>query len=92
MSHISITRKHGKSMKDAHTAVDKVAKAIAKKFTVDHQWEGDTLHFTRSGVDGHIALSKGLVQVNVKLGFLLAMLRGPVEAEIGRVLDEEFGA
>jgi putative polyhydroxyalkanoate system protein len=91
MSSISITRKHSKTMKEAHAAVDKVAKAISKKFTVEHEWEGDTLHFTRSGVDGHIALSKGLVKVNVKLGFLLAMLRGPVEAEIERVLDEEFG-
>lgn len=91
MSSISITRKHTKSMKEAHSAVNKVVKAITKKFSVDHRWEDSTLHFTRSGVDGHIALSKGLVKVHVKLGFLLMALRGPIESEIERVLDEEFG-
>ncbi len=90
MSHISITRRHNKTMKEAHAAVNKVAKAITKKFSVDHQWQGDVLNFSRSGVDGHIELSKGLVTVNVKLGFLLMMLRAPIESEIERVLDEEF--
>lgn len=92
MSSISITRQHDKSMKEAHAAVNKVAKAISKRFSVQTEWEGDTLHFSRSGVDGHIALTKGLVRIEAKLGFLLAMLRGPVEAEIQRVLDEEFGS
>ena len=90
MSHISIIRKHNKTMKQAHAAVNKVAKAITKKFSVEHQWDENVLNFSRSGVDGHIALSKGLVTVNVKLGFLLMLLRAPIEAEIERVLDEEF--
>ncbi|MDZ4812462.1 MAG: polyhydroxyalkanoic acid system family protein [Pseudomonadota bacterium] len=90
MSHISISRKHDKTMKQAHAAVNKVAKAITRKFSVDHQWQGDVLNFSRSGVDGHIELTKGMVKVNVKLGFLLMMLRAPIESEIERVLDEEF--
>lgn len=91
MSDISISRKHSKSIKDARSAVNKVAAAIAKRFSVHHEWDADVLNFSRSGVDGHIALTKGLVQVNVKLGFLLGMLRKPIEQEIERVLDEEFG-
>ncbi len=91
MSQISITRKHDKSIKDAKTAVNKVARAIARKFSVEHQWEEHTLHFTRSGVDGHIALSKGQVKVHVQLGFLLVLLKQPIADEIARVLDEEFG-
>lgn len=91
MSQISITRRHDKSIKDAKTAVNKVARAIARKFSVEHRWEEHTLHFTRSGVDGHIALSKGQVRVHVQLGFLLALLKQPIADEIARVLDEEFG-
>jgi len=41
-------------------------------------------------VNGHIALAKGTVTVTVVLGFLLFAIRGPIEAEIGRKLDEEF--
>jgi putative polyhydroxyalkanoate system protein len=91
MSTISISRKHKKTMAQARTAVDRVAERIAEKFGIEHQWEGDTLHFTRSGVDGHIELAKGSVKVQAKLGFLLMALRGSVEEEIERYLDKEFG-
>lgn len=91
MSAISITRKHEKTIKQAREAVDRIAGAIASKFSVGHQWEDDVLHFSRSGVDGKIALSKGLVKIDVKLGFMLMAIRGSVEQEILRVLEKEFG-
>ena len=90
MSSISIQRKHTKSLKDARAAVIKVATAIEKKFSIHYEWDGDVLHFSRSGVDGRITLTKGLVEVDVRLGFLLMALRGPVTAEIERVLEQEF--
>jgi putative polyhydroxyalkanoate system protein len=90
MPSIEIRRNHSKSMKEARAAVDRVAARIAERFDVTHGWEGDTLFFRRSGVDGHIALEKGSVHVTVNLGFLLMALRGPVEAEIHRKIDEEF--
>jgi putative polyhydroxyalkanoate system protein len=91
MATISISRKHKKSLPDARAAVDRVAKGIAKKFSVSHEWEGDTLHFSRMGVDGHIALGKGTVKVEANLGFLLMAIRSSVEDEIERYLDKEFG-
>jgi putative polyhydroxyalkanoate system protein len=91
MATISITRKHKKSMADARAAIDRVAKGIAKKFQVSHEWEGDTLHFSRPGVDGRIALGKGSVKVEATLGFLLMVIKSSVEDEIERYLDEEFG-
>ncbi len=91
MSSISITRKHDKSPKEARASVNKLTASIARKFSVVHEWEDDVLHFSRSGVDGHIELGKGVVKINVKLGFLLMAIRGAVENEIQRVLDEEFG-
>ena len=64
---------------------------FADKREVELVWNGDVLSFSRSGVEGSIALAKGLVKVHVKLGFLLGMMRGPIEQEIERVLDQEFG-
>ena len=90
MSTIRITRRHKKPMAEARKAVERVAKSIGKKFDVSYAWEGDTLHFERSGVNGHIALAKGTVTVTVVLGFLLFAIRGPIESEIGRKLEEEF--
>ncbi|HRG16682.1 MAG TPA: polyhydroxyalkanoic acid system family protein [Pseudomonadota bacterium] len=91
MATISISRKHKKSMTDARASIDRVAKGIAKKFQVSHEWDGDTLHFSRPGVDGRIALGKGSVRVEATLGFLLMVIKSSVEDEIERYLDEEFG-
>lgn len=91
MASISISRKHKKTMAEARTAVDRVAQGIAQKFSVTHEWDGDTLHFSRPGVDGHIALGKGTVKVEATLGFLLMVIRSSVEDEIERYLEKEFG-
>lgn len=90
MSHIAIDHAHKLSQAQARTVVEEVAAKLHERFGVDHHWDGDLLHFTRSGVDGHIALQPGNVHVTAKLGFLLGALKGPIEAEIRRVLDERF--
>ena len=91
MPSINISRKHGKSLSDARTAIDKVAKSIAKKFAVEHGWDGNTLNFERPGVSGHIAISKGLVKVNVEISFLLLAIKGSIESEIEKYIDRELG-
>ncbi len=90
MPSIEIRREHSKSIKDARAAVERVAGKISEHFEVEYGWEGDTLHFRRSGVDGHIALARGEVRVIVNLSFFLLALRGSVEAEIHKQIDREF--
>ena len=91
MPSIEIKRKHDKPLPEARKAIERVARHLAEKFTVEWAWEGNTLHFERSGVDGHIALTAKQIHVTVNLGFLLMAIRGSVEREIHRYLDEEFG-
>lgn len=91
MASILISRKHKKTMSEARAAVDRVAKGIAQKFSVSHEWDGDTLHFSRPGVDGRIVLGKGTVKVEATLGFLLTVIKSSVEDEIERHLEKEFG-
>lgn len=90
MPSIQVSRKHSKTLPQARTAVEKVAKSIAKKFAVEYGWEGDTMHFERSGVSGHIALTKGAVKVVVDLSFLLLAIKGPITEAIEEHLDKEF--
>ena len=75
----------------ARKAVDEVARKLAERFDVEYDWDGDALNFTRSGVDGRIALAPNQLHVTAQLGFLLTALKGPIEAEIRRVLAERFG-
>lgn len=90
MPNITIERTHNKPVKDARAAVERVAEKIAERFDVDYRWEGSTLHFQRSGVDGHIHVQRGKVTVVVNLGFLLGALRGPIERSIHEYIDREF--
>ena len=90
MSTIDIEHAHSLDPVAARRAVEDVAIRLGQRFGMDYRWEGDTLHFRRSGVDGHIALGPGWLRVRAKLGLLLAAMRGPIEQEIRRILDERF--
>ena len=90
MPSIDITRHHSQPLAEAKKKVERVAKHIAEKFQVVYEWQGNTLHFSRSGVEGQIAVTTKLIRVTAELGFLLSMIRDPVEKEINRYLDEEF--
>lgn len=90
MSTIDIKHPHSRPDDEARAAVERVAEKIQEKFQIDYAWEGDHLHFQRSGVDGNILLEPGQIHVTAKLGFLLAMMRGPIEEEIRKYLTREF--
>ena len=91
MPSIDIKRNHSRPLPEAKKSIERVAEHIAKKFDITWGWQGDTLNFQRSGVDGQIKVSAKQVHVIANLGFLLSMLKTPVEQEINRYLDQEFG-
>lgn len=90
MAGIDIRHPHALPLAKARKAVEQVAAKLGDKFGLEHDWDGDTLNFNGSGVDGKIALGPKDLHVTAKLGFLLSAMRGPIEAEIRRVLSEKF--
>lgn len=90
MSTIEIEHSHSLTPARARKAVEDVAIKLGEKFGLDYRWEGDTLHFVRSGIDGRIALAPQRLHVTAKLGFLLSAMKAPIEAEIQRVLEQKF--
>ena len=91
MPKIDIRRPHALSIPEARAVVDQVAASMREKFGMDGTWEGDTLRFSRPGVTGSIAVDSDAIQVTAELGMMLAPLKGMVEQEIRRKLDEHFG-
>jgi putative polyhydroxyalkanoate system protein len=90
MPKIDIRRPHQLSVPEARAVIDKVATRMQEKFGMEGQWEGDTFKFARSGVNGTIAVGEDAVQVKAELGMMLAPLKGMVEQEIRRKLDDHF--
>jgi len=91
MSKIDIRHPHSQPMATARKSLEQVAAKLDDRFGMQSRWEGDTLHFTRSGVDGHIALQPGQLLVNAKLGLLFSAMKGTIEQEMRRVLAERLG-
>ncbi|HRD64891.1 MAG TPA: polyhydroxyalkanoic acid system family protein [Candidatus Competibacter sp.] len=90
MSHIVIHRSHELSFDQARRAAEILAEQLANRYEIGYHWQGDSLHFERSGVGGRIDLEPGMVRINARLGFLLAPLKRRLEQEIHRQLDETF--
>lgn len=90
MPKIDMRRIHQLSIPEARAVVDQVAARMRDKLGIEGQWHGDILKFSRPGVSGTIAVSSDAIQVHAELGLMLAPLKGMVEQEIGRKLDEHF--
>jgi len=67
-----------------------MADTLQSRFGVACQWQGDCLAFKRTGVDGAITLTPGQLQVTVKLGFPVSLMRAQIEAQICRELQEKL--
>lgn len=91
MSMIHIRHPHSLPPQQAREAVERLAVTLAQRFGVRYAWSGDGLMFERTGIDGRVDLEPGALQVTAKLGLLLGAMKGPIEQEIRRVLDERFG-
>lgn len=91
MSEILIRREHGMSLKKAKQAAEHIAAELSEEFDIQYAWDGNRLEFTRAGVQGSIAVGKKEVEIHARLGMMLSLLRGRIEAEIHRFCDESFG-
>ena len=87
MSEIKYKREHHLAIKDARKVAQKAADDLGRQYDLVSEWEGDTLHFHRSGVDGHMHVTAHYIDLNVKLGFLLRPFRSAFERHIERNLD-----
>lgn len=90
MATIDIRHTHSLAPDQARRAVEHIADTLAQRFGVEHGWDGNSLLFKRSGVDGRVHLEPDAVRVTAELGFLLGAMKGTIESEIRRVLAERF--
>ena len=88
---IHIQYPHSKPHDEARQLAQQVAEEMKKEFSMDYRWDGDVLHFQRSGVTGQLTVAPAEVVVEAKLGFLLSALKPRIEAEVRKFLGQHFG-
>jgi putative polyhydroxyalkanoate system protein len=90
MSTIHIQREHNLSPDKLHQNVDELAEELKHKLSAETRWDGDTLHFSRTGASGTIKLHPTQLDIRIKLGTLLKPLKGSVERTIHQYLDKHL--
>jgi len=91
MADINIHRKHALGLPKARKIAWQWAEEVEKKFDMECSvQEGethDTVHFTRSGVNGELTVAADHFDLQAKLGFLLGAFSKTIESEILKNLD-----
>ena len=77
-------------MKKAKAAAQKVADEMAEHFDMSSEWNGNELHFSRSGVSGCLRVTKDEVVLDAKLGFLLSAFKPRIEEQVQKNFDRYF--
>ena len=90
MRRINIQRKHTLGREKARLAVEELAAELAESLALSYAWQEDRLVFKRDGAGGEIEVTDTDVYVTIRLGLLFTPMKGMVENEIARYLDEHL--
>ena len=90
MADISIVQEHRLTPKKAREAAQKVADKLAEDYDLEYEWEGDVLHFERSGVQGSLTLDKKQAEIFIKLGFLMSAFAPVIETKVAENMKKVF--
>src|SRR5262245_7771718 len=90
MAAIVVRRHHALGLAKAKGLAQSIARRLKDDFGGSFEWQGNILHFERTGASGSVVVSKEGFEVQVQLGFLLSPLRSRIEQEIVSFCDEHF--
>ena len=88
MADISLKRTHALGLEGAHAAASKMVDRRGEKFDLKGSWSGNTLNFARPGVTGKLEVSAHDMKLEVSLGFMLKMMKGPIEQSVHEQLEK----
>jgi len=91
MSEIVVKRPHNMRLASAKRLAETMARRLQNEYGGSYKWEGNTLHFQRTGASGHLEVTKADFKVLVEIGLLLTPLRSRIEHEINAFCDANFG-
>lgn len=91
MADIKYVRVHSLPLATARQIAQQTADDLAEEYNLVSEWDGDTLHFHRSGVEGRMQVSSRQIALEVELGFLLKPFKSAFEMHIENHLEQRLG-
>ena len=91
MADINIVQAHHLAPEQARAAAQQVVDKLAEQFELSCRWDGDVLHFERSGVQGQLTLEKKKAEMFIRLGFLMSAFAPTIQAKVEENMKKVFG-
>ena len=87
---MKIRRSHNLGLEEARNRADRIAADLREEFSLRSQWRGDALHVEGNGVSGQLHVDDHVIELDVRLGFALKLMEGPIRSAIEKMIDEEL--
>jgi len=85
-----IRRSHDLGLEEARNRADLIAADLQQQFSLRSKWQGDDLHVSGTGVTGQLKVDEQNIELEVRLGFALKLMEGPIRSAIEKMMDEEL--
>jgi len=77
-------------MEEARNRADRIAADLKQQFSMRSTWHGDALKVSGNGVSGQLMVAEDSIELDVRLGFALKLMEGPIRSAIAATIDEEL--
>jgi putative polyhydroxyalkanoate system protein len=85
-----IRRSHHLGLAEAKLRAEKIAAYLEKQYAMRWSWHGDHMHVQGNGVNGQLMVEEEALELNVRLGFALKLMEGPIRSAIEQAIDKEL--
>ena len=83
-------RNHQLGIEEAKHRADQIAGDLTQQFSLTSTWQGDYLMISGNGVNGHLHVAEESIEIEIKLGFALKLMEGPIRSVIEREIDQHL--
>lgn len=87
---MKIRRNHQLGIEEARIRANKIAGDLRRQYSITSVWRGDYLMVSGNGVNGHLIVADESIELEVKLGFALMLMEGPIRSAIENSIDDQL--
>jgi len=87
---MNIRRSHQLGVEEARSRATEIAEHLDRQFSLTSRWQGDRLLVSGNGVNGHLIVAEECIELEVRLGFALKLMEGPIRSAIESTIDEHL--
>jgi putative polyhydroxyalkanoate system protein len=87
---VRIRRTHQLGIEEARSRADEIARHLGRQYSLTSRWQGNYLIVSGNGVNGQLVVAEESIELQVRLGFALKLMEGPIRSAIESTMDEHL--